>query len=58
MEPGDELVMRITNERVLFVARLDSAGTLLVVPPGGEPFQVAADEVMTLAERHAGCGCC
>ena len=55
---GDELVVRATNERVFLITRLDVAGNLLVGRPGEEPFQVHEDEVMTLTERHGGCGCC
>lgn len=57
--PGDEIVLRISEERVRVVAVVDAAGTLLVSLPGSDaPFQVAADEWETLWARHAGCGCC
>lgn len=58
--PGDELILRATEERVRVVAVLDAAGTLLVEPTldAEAPFQVGRDEVMTLRERHSGCGCC
>jgi hypothetical protein len=59
MRPGDELVLRESNERVVLVAVLtDAAGALLVATAGEAPFEVRRDDVMTLRERHASCGCC
>lgn len=61
-EPGDDLILRATEERVRVLAVLDAAGTLLVQAhadgDADAPFQVSRDEVMTLRERHGGCGCC
>lgn len=54
---GDELVVRATGERVFLLSVLDMSGSLLVGKPEAEPFQVHADEVLTLRARH-GCGCC
>lgn len=58
MRPGDELILRASEERVRVIAVLDAAGTLLVAVEGEAPFQVARDDVMTPAERHRACGCC
>lgn len=59
MRPGDELVLRETNERVQLLAVVNgAAGTLLVEDADGEAFEVARDDVQTLAERHSSCGCC
>ena len=58
MKFGDELIVRATNERVYLLGVLDMGGTLLVGRPGEEPFQLHEEEVMTLKERHGGCGCC
>ena len=57
MQPGDELVVRESNERVRLVAVLDSAGTLLIEDAAGATWSLPPDEVMTLHERH-GCACC
>ena len=58
MDPGDELVLRATEERVRVVAVLDAAGTLLVQPADGEPFEVARDDVERPWAKHQGCACC
>lgn len=58
MEPGDEVVLRATEERVRIVAVLDAAGTLLLQPAEGEPFQAQRDEVEPPWAKHAGCACC
>ena len=59
MEPGAELILRATEERVRVVAVLDAAGTLLVRPlEGGSEFQAARDEVEWPWARHASCACC
>lgn len=57
-EPGDEVVLRPSEERARVVAVLDAAGTLLVALDGGAPFQVAREEWETPWARHASCGCC
>ena len=58
MEPGDEVVLRATEERVRIVAILDAAGTLLLQPSEGDPFQAERDEVEPTWAKHAGCACC
>lgn len=58
MKPGDEVVLSDSGERVVLVARKDAGGTLLVEDAEGSLFEVARADVMTLAERHSGCGCC
>lgn len=58
MEAGDEVILRATEERVRVLAVLDVAGTLLLQPPEGEPFQAARDDVEWPWARHAGCACC
>lgn len=58
MEPGDELILRATEERVRVVAVLDAAGTLLLQPREGDPFEAQRDDVERPWAKHAGCGCC
>lgn len=59
MKFGDELILRETNERVVLLGIInDEAGILLVATPGEEPYEVHEDDIMTLGERHSGCGCC
>lgn len=55
--PGDEMVLRATEERVRVVAVLDAAGTLLVRAEDAE-FQAARDELEWPWSKHAGCACC
>lgn len=57
MQPGDEVVIRATEERARVVAVLDAAGTLLLNVEGSE-FQAARDEVEFPWEKHASCACC
>lgn len=57
-EPGDEVVLRASDERARVLAVLDAAGTLLVAIEEEPPFQVAADEWERPWARHASCGCC
>ncbi|HEX2022091.1 MAG TPA: hypothetical protein VHH36_05215 [Candidatus Thermoplasmatota archaeon] len=58
MRPGDEVILRDSGERLTLVAPKDAGGTLLVEDAAGDRFEVDRTEVMTLAERHGGCGCC
>lgn len=57
MQPGDEVIVRATEEHGRIVAVLDAAGTLLV-RVGEEEFQAARDDVEHPWARHAGCACC
>ena len=58
MDPGDEIIVRATGERVRVVAVLDTAGTLLVEAAEGERFETSRDDVERPWAKHAGCGCC
>lgn len=58
MQPGSELILRATGERVRVLAVLDASGTLLVAAGDEPPFQASRDEVEWPFARHAGCGCC
>lgn len=57
MQPGDDVVFRVTGEHVRVIAVLDAAGTLLVANDEVE-FQAARDELEWPWEKNAGCGCC
>lgn len=57
MQAGDVAVIRASNEPVLVLATLDASGTLLV-RCGEEEFAVQGEDLVTLVERAAGCGCC
>lgn len=57
MDAGDEAILRATEERVRVVAVLDASGTCLV-ESGDATFEATREELATLWERHAGCGCC
>lgn len=58
MKAGETVVLRETEEHVVVLAVVDAAGSLLVQPREGAPFQVAPDDVEPLWARHAGCACC
>ena len=58
MQPGDEVVLRATEERVRIVAVLDASGTLLVRSGDEAQFQAARDELEWPWEKHASCACC
>lgn len=55
--PGDELILRTSEERVRVVAVLDGAGTLLV-RAGEDEFEASRDELEWPWRKHAGCSCC
>lgn len=57
MQPGQELIFRVTGERVRVVTVVDASGTLLVSNADAVEFQAAPDEVIYPWERD-GCGCC
>lgn len=57
-EPGDEVVLRASEERVRVVAVLDAAGTLLVAAGDEAPFQAAPGEWEAPWAKHASCACC
>ena len=57
-EPGDEVVLRASEEHARVLAVLDAAGTLLVAVEGDAPFQVGADEWEAPWAKHASCACC
>lgn len=57
-EPGDEVVVRASEERARVIAVLDAAGTILVATADDAPFQLAEGEWEAPWARHASCGCC
>lgn len=51
------MVLRESNEPAIVLAVLDASGRVLV-RVGDEEFEAHADELMTIRERLASCGCC